>query len=209
MSEPGDEHNVRVRGMDDQSPDLLHVSKSDVLPRLAAVGRLEDAVTDAEVRTMEPLAGADVDDVGIGPRDADVTDRPGRRAVEDRPPRPSVVVGLPHAAGVNAGEEDVRLRRDADAGDRPAGAEWSDQAVAKVLIAGDVDARCGSLCCERGNAQHGGEKSSKHAVSLLPISGRSQELPRHAKTYFNEACRPKDRYDRGCFFDRARSGPCV
>jgi len=35
--------------MDDQSPDLLHVGKSDVLPRLAAVGRLEDAVTDAEI----------------------------------------------------------------------------------------------------------------------------------------------------------------
>ena len=61
--------------MDDQASDLLDVGKGDVLPGLAAVRRLKDAVPDAEVRTMEAFAGADVDDVRVGSGDADVTDR--------------------------------------------------------------------------------------------------------------------------------------
>ncbi len=139
MTEPGDEDDLRVRRMDDDAADLLDVGQTDPRPGFAAVGRLEDAVADAEIRPVEAFAGADVDHLGMRRRDRQIADRAGRRVVEDRPPGAAVVVGLPDAAVVDADEEDVRLRRDADAADRAAGPKRADQSILEALIGGRID----------------------------------------------------------------------
>jgi hypothetical protein len=59
------EDDVGVRRVDDDAADLLDVAQADVPPRSSAVGGLEDAVADAEIRTMKALAAANVDDIGV------------------------------------------------------------------------------------------------------------------------------------------------
>ena len=63
MTEAGNEHDVGIRRMNDETTHLLDVSESDMLPSVAAVGRFEDAVADAEVGPVQSFAGADVEDV--------------------------------------------------------------------------------------------------------------------------------------------------
>ena len=158
MSKSRDKDDVGVGWMDDQASDLLHVAQADVGPRLPGVNGLEDAVTDAEIRSMEPLAGADVEDVGIRPGHADVADRPGGRRVEDRCPGSSVVVRLPYPAVVHAGEEHGRLGGDADAADGAARAERANEAVVEILIDrwGNPGGRL--LSAERGDGEREEEK---------------------------------------------------
>ena len=148
MAHPCHEHDVRVRGVDNDAADLLDVAQADVPPRSSAVGGFEDPVTDAQVGTMEALAAADVDDLWIRGRDGDVANRTGWRRVEDRMPRAAVVVGFPHAAVVGADKEHSRLRRHADTADRAARAERSDQAIAELLIERRIDSLhvTGALC---------------------------------------------------------------
>ena len=135
--------------MDDDAADLLDVAETDVRPGAAAVGRLEDAVADAEVGTVQAFAASDVEDVGMRRRDGDVADRSGGRLVEDRLPGAAVVVGLPDAAVVHAHEEHARLGGDAHGADRSAGAERTDQAIAQALVERRVDGLAGLVWVRR------------------------------------------------------------
>src|SRR5207247_4072867 len=65
MSHRGHEHDVGIRGVDDDAAHLLDVGKADVLPRAAGVGGLEDPVADTEVGPVQSFAAADVHDVGV------------------------------------------------------------------------------------------------------------------------------------------------
>ena len=58
---------------------------------------------------MQPFTAGDVDDVGIGRRHLEGSDRAGRFAIEDRRPRPAEIGGLPHATIHRADVEDIRL----------------------------------------------------------------------------------------------------
>src|SRR6185437_3451171 len=79
-------------------------------PGLAGVGGFVDAVADGEIRAVQALAAANVNDVGIRGRDGNRADGAGGLVVKDRLPGPSVIVGLPHTAIANAYVKDAGLR---------------------------------------------------------------------------------------------------
>ena len=77
--------------------------------RLAAVGRLVDAVAPRRALAVVRLAGADPDEIGIALRDRDVADRHQPLVLELGLERGAVVDGLPHAAVRRADVEDRRV----------------------------------------------------------------------------------------------------
>jgi hypothetical protein len=125
--------------MNDEAAYLLHVAEAHVFPRLAAVGRFEDPVADAEIGSVQALAGADVEDVRMRRADGYVSYGAGGRIVEDRPPGATVVIGLPDPATMNAGIEDARLAGNADSADRAAGTKRPDEPIVKVLVERRID----------------------------------------------------------------------
>ena len=104
MSHRRDPDGVRVRRMHDDAGDALRFAQTDVRERLAAIGRLVDAVAERRALPVVRLARPDVDDVRIRLRDRDVADRVRRVGVEDRRELDAVVRGLPDPRG---GEADV------------------------------------------------------------------------------------------------------
>ena len=93
-----DVDDVRVLRVDHDLPDVLGGLEAHVLPALAAVLALVDAVAVADAALRVVLAGAHPDDVRVRRVDRDAADRVGPLAVEDgRPGRPAVL-GLPDAA---------------------------------------------------------------------------------------------------------------
>ena len=90
-------------GWIEDARDAAGLAQSHVLPGLAGVGRLVDAVAHHVAVANDPrLAGADPDDVGIGIGDGNGADRRDGLIVEDRHERLAAVGGLPHAAGRGA-----------------------------------------------------------------------------------------------------------
>ena len=117
MPDGRDVHDVRIRRVNADAPDLAAVGQADVRPGLAGVGRLVDPVARRQVAAQARLAHADVDDVRIRLRDGDRADRSGpEEAVRDVAPGHAGVVGLPDAAAGRAHVVDERLA--GDAGDR-------------------------------------------------------------------------------------------
>src|SRR5262249_54470064 len=72
-----DVDGVRVLGVDHNLADLEGLLEAHVLPGLAAVGGLVDAVAPGNRVARVGLAGADPDDVLVGGGDADVADGDG------------------------------------------------------------------------------------------------------------------------------------
>ena len=97
LAQDGRVGDVGVCRVDDHRADLA-VLLPHVLPRLAGVGGLVDAVSLCDVAADVGLAGADVDDVRVGRRHRDRADRARRLVVEDRLPPDPAVRGLPHPA---------------------------------------------------------------------------------------------------------------
>ena len=98
----------------------------DVLPGLAAVVALVDAVAVADAALAVVLAGADPDDVRVLRVEGDAADGVRTLAVEDRRPGGAGVGRLPHAAGGHRDEvmgAVARVDREADdaAGREPRG----------------------------------------------------------------------------------------
>jgi hypothetical protein len=110
MAEHGDEDTIGVVRINQNCADLLTVSQAHVFPGFSAVRGLVDTVTGREIRSLQALTTADVQDVGVRRRDGQGADGAGRLVVEDRRPHPAIVGCLPHAAVVDADKEDVRLR---------------------------------------------------------------------------------------------------
>ncbi len=74
MAEHGHEQAVGIFGIDEDGRDLLAVAQTEMLPRLAAVGRFVHAVADGKIGPLQTFAAADIDDVGIGGRDGERAD---------------------------------------------------------------------------------------------------------------------------------------
>ena len=133
MTQDRDKYAVRIARVDDDRADLLPIAQSHVFPCFAAVGRFVDAVACRKVRSLQPLATADVNDVRVRRRNRESADRSGRLIVEYRIPGVAEVRGLPDASVVDADEEDVRLSRNAGGSDGTAATEWSDHAPVKLV----------------------------------------------------------------------------
>jgi hypothetical protein len=74
VTERGDEDDVGAPRMHDDAADVARIGESDVGPRLAAIGRSIDAIAVRHVVADARLAGAGVDDVGVGRRNRDRAD---------------------------------------------------------------------------------------------------------------------------------------
>src|SRR5205823_3727153 len=81
-AEGADIHDVRILGVDDDAADLVRLLESHVLPGLAAVGRLVNAVAVGDRVARIGFAGADPDDIPVGRGDAHVTDGNGGLVIE-------------------------------------------------------------------------------------------------------------------------------
>src|SRR5207249_863727 len=86
MAKHGDEDTLGVTGIDDDSRNLLAIAQAHVFPDLAAIGGFVDAVANRQVRPLQALAAAYVDDVGIRGSDCHGPDRAGGLIIEDRVP---------------------------------------------------------------------------------------------------------------------------
>ena len=82
-AERGDVDDVGILRVDDDPADVLRLAQPHVLPGLAAVGRLVDAVAPRRALAVVRFAGADPHDVRIGRVDGDVANRHRRLRVED------------------------------------------------------------------------------------------------------------------------------
>ena len=132
MPEGSDEQPVGVLRIDGDFRDLLGVAQAEVCPRLAGVGGLVDAVARGQVWARQPFSTPDINNVGVGERDADPADGSSRLIVEDRLPGPAGVGGLPDAAVADAYIKGVRQARMAGRGLGPAGTIRADVAPAHV-----------------------------------------------------------------------------
>ena len=107
----------------------LAVLLPDVLPGLAGVGGFVDAVAGLDVAADVGLAGADVDDVGIGRGDGEGADGLGGLVVEDRLPVDAAVAGFPDAARGNGGVIGERIAGHTHRTRHPAAGGWADAAI--------------------------------------------------------------------------------
>ena len=74
VSERGRVYDIGVLRIDDDSADVVRLTKTHVLPRPAAVGRLVDAIAPRGALSIVGFARADPDHVGIGRVDGHVAD---------------------------------------------------------------------------------------------------------------------------------------
>ena len=117
-----DVDGVRVLRVDQDLADVLGALEADVLPALAAVLALVDAVAVADAALAVVLAGADPDDVRVLRVDRDAADRVGALAVEDGRPGGPGVLGLPDAARGHGQEPALLVGRvHGDVGDAAGG----------------------------------------------------------------------------------------
>jgi hypothetical protein len=113
MSKSGDEHDIRIARVDDDTPDMMRVAQPHVRPCLAAIERAVDAVAPRRALPVVRLARPHPDDVGIRRRDRQIADRQHAAGpVEDGLPRHAVVDALEYAAGRRSDEDDLRLAGD-------------------------------------------------------------------------------------------------
>ena len=113
MTCDGNEEPIRITRINRYLRDLLPLSQAQVDPRCAAVGGLVNSIADRQIRTMQPLTAAHVNDIGIRRRHFDRADGAGRLLVKDGLPGPAKVIGLPNAAIHRSHVEDIRLARHA------------------------------------------------------------------------------------------------
>src|SRR5262249_7613320 len=97
-AEGADVDDVGVGGVNGDAADLESLFEAHVLPGLAAVGGLVDAVAVGDAVARVVLAGADPDDVGVGRGDGDVADGAGGFPVDVVLEGDAVVGGLEQAA---------------------------------------------------------------------------------------------------------------
>ncbi len=93
-----DVDGVAVLRVDQDPADVLGALEPHVLPALAAVLALVDAVAVADAALRVVLAAAHPDDARVPGVDRDAADRGGALAVEDRRPAGAGILGAPDAA---------------------------------------------------------------------------------------------------------------
>src|SRR6185312_11402413 len=106
---------VRIAG---EFWNLLAIAQAKMGPRLAGISGFVDAVPDREVRAVQPLAAADINNVGIRRRNGNRANGAGGLMVKDGLPCAAVIIRLPDASIADAYIEDVRLAGHAADGPR-------------------------------------------------------------------------------------------
>ena len=179
----GDVHDVGIRRMDRDARDVVRVLEAHVLPRLARVRRLVDAVARIRAARREGVARADPDDVRVRGRYGDVANRELALPVEHRLERRAVVGRLPHASGPERHVERVQVGLGGRGGHRDvrrsrAHPERTDVTVGKRLDQPLVE-EAGRLPssehrergCRRGREQDENEQRASHSILLAAGRG--------------------------------------
>ena len=107
-----DVNDIWILRVDDDSSDVLGLLQAHVLPSLACIDGLVNAVAPRGALAVIGLAASDPNNRRIGRRDGDVANGGDPFFVEDRFPGGAVVGGFPNAAGGCAHVDDVRIALD-------------------------------------------------------------------------------------------------
>src|SRR6266481_9028092 len=131
MPQGGDERDVGIFRVYDQTADGTRVAKADKLPGFARVDGFVHPIPADDVAADARFPGADINDVGIGFGNRDRTD--GRRSVflfvKESLPVEAAIGGLPDAGCHAAKIIGVVLADDAGNGENASAAEGSDEAI--------------------------------------------------------------------------------
>ncbi|GBD16679.1 hypothetical protein HRbin26_01582 [bacterium HR26] len=144
MAERRHVDDVRVARVDHDLADVAGVGEPAVDPGTAGIRGLVDAIAVGDVVADAGLAGADIDDVGVGFRHRDGTDSGGaEEAVGDVAPGHPAVGRLPDPASAGAEVEGHRVRDVTGDGDHPPAAVRADAAPLqrREQAFGDLPAR--------------------------------------------------------------------
>ena len=138
-----DVDDVGILGVNDDLTDLERLLESHVLPCVAAVGALVDAVAPGDTVARVGLARADPDDVRVRGRDSDGTDGNGCLIVELVLVRHAVVRRLEQPAGRGGDVVDGRVGFiNGDVGDATAHVGRADRAPLERVGPGRLEAQC-------------------------------------------------------------------
>ena len=128
------ENDVGIRRIDDDFADRARIPQANVLPGLAAIERLVNAVAVRDVAANAGFARSDVEDV----RDSSshtamlpIADVPS--LIENRGPSHRAVGGLPHSAAGRAEIIGRGIARNSGRGQRASAAKGTDQAILHSL----------------------------------------------------------------------------
>src|SRR5262249_19257068 len=105
----GDVDDVGIGGMNDDARDVMRIGESHELPRLARVGRLEDALAGDRRPRIRLVSAAEPDDLRIRGSDRNGADRFRAHAVGDVRPRGAGVCRLPESAAPGCGVDRVQV----------------------------------------------------------------------------------------------------
>jgi len=145
VSEDGCDHFVGIAGINHNRGDLLAIVQAGkVRPGLARIGGFVDAVSNREIRAMQALAAAHVNNVRVRRSDSDGANGLCRFVVEDWIPRATVIVGFPYSTVDLCHVEDVWLTRHPGGGACTPAAKRTDHAPVEIVVKS-----FGNLCWRR------------------------------------------------------------
>src|SRR5438105_13993744 len=134
MTQHGDIDDVWIPRIDDDAGDRLRILQAHPGECFACVCRFIDAIAEARALPVIRFPRSNPDDIWIGRRDGDITDRSRRVSIKNWGERRPVVCRFPNSASRRPDVADVRVA--VDAGyvlDAPTHAGRSDAAEDKSL----------------------------------------------------------------------------
>src|ERR1700722_4271194 len=134
MPEDSGEHAGGIARIDGQRGNLLRIIEAEMFPGLARIRRFVDSISYREIGTMQSFAAAHKNNVWIGWRNGNRSDRLRRLVVENRIPGASVVVRFPDSAIDLTYKKNVGLACAARSGASAPAAKRSDHAPMQFLI---------------------------------------------------------------------------
>ena len=113
VAQRGYKNDVWIRRMHDQLADVPRIFQPDIRPGLAAVVRTIDAIAKGNISADAGLAGAGINNIGIGFGNSNGADGRNTLLIEKRIPGNAAIIGFPDSAGDCAHVVGVGLAGDA------------------------------------------------------------------------------------------------
>src|SRR5579859_5838049 len=134
MSENCGKNFIRVARIDGERRDLLSIHQAEMRPGLTGVGGLVDAIANGEIGTVQSLATAYINNVGVRGRNGNGTDGLRGLMVENWVPGAAVVVRFPDAAVYLAHIKHIGLAGNTGGRASATAPKWADHAPVQFLV---------------------------------------------------------------------------